>query len=72
MSRTERAARFERDFYENPDAFHRAGLKPLIDPRAEQQNARTESDLIALARKRGYRNPEWWARKIIAGRKGKK
>lgn len=54
------------------DTLHRPGLKTLRDPRTEQQDARTEAELISLARKRGYRNPEWWARKILDGRRRKK
>ena len=34
----------------------------------ERMNARSEADLIKLARLRGYKNPEWWAKKIIEGR----
>ena len=36
-----------------------------------KRDAMAESDLIKLARKRGYSNPEWWAKKVIAGRQKK-
>ena len=42
-----------------------------MNSRDEQNAARTEAQLIALARKRGYANPEWWAKKIIDSRKRK-
>lgn len=40
-----------------------------VDPKTERMNARTEADLVELARRRGYRNPEWWAKKVIEGRR---
>lgn len=42
---------------------------PPVDPKTERMNARTEADLVELARRRGYKNPEWWARKVIEGRR---
>lgn len=42
---------------------------PPVDPKTERMNARTEADLIALARRRGYKNPEWWAKKVLDGRR---
>lgn len=36
--------------------------------RDEQNAARTEADLIKLARQRGYKNPEWWAKRVLEGR----
>lgn len=45
--------------------------EPAMTPEQERRHARTEADLIALARKRGYRHPEWWARKVIEGRRKK-
>lgn len=42
-----------------------------VDPKTERMNARTEADLIALARRRGYKNPEFWAKKVIEGRRRK-
>lgn len=40
-------------------------------PRTEQQDAQTLPQLIALARRRGYSNPEWWAKKIFEARRKK-
>lgn len=37
--------------------------------RKEVGMARTEHDLIELGRRRGYKNPAYWAKMIIAGRK---
>lgn len=37
--------------------------------KAEQAACRTKSDLVALARRRGYAQPEWWADKVWEGRK---
>ncbi len=37
--------------------------------KAEQAACRTKVDLVALARRRGYAQPEWWADKVWAGRK---
>lgn len=37
--------------------------------RAEQGRAATFEELIALGRKRGYRNPAFWAAKVMRGRK---
>lgn len=37
----------------------------------EQQRARTFDDLVALARLRGYKNPEKWARHVYASRQAK-
>lgn len=39
-----------------------------MSPRTEQDNARTQGELEALARRRGYSNPKWWAMKILQGR----
>lgn len=36
--------------------------------RTEQENARTQAELEALARRRGYADPKWWAMKILQGR----
>lgn len=37
--------------------------------KAEQAACRTKADLVALAKRRGYKEPEWWANKVWAGRK---
>lgn len=37
--------------------------------RAEQGRAATFEELVALGRKRGYRNPAFWAAKVMRGRK---
>lgn len=42
-----------------------------MSPREEQQQARTEDQLIALGRRRGYANPQWWARRVLEGRRKK-
>ena len=42
------------------------------DPSAERAAARTEGELIALARRRGYKAPEWWAKKVLEGRRKKR
>lgn len=39
-----------------------------MNPKDERMNARSEADLIKLARLRGYQNPEWWAKKVLEGR----
>ncbi len=39
--------------------------------RAEQDACRTTAELIQLGRKRSYKNPGWWAIKIMRGREGK-
>lgn len=43
-----------------------------VDPASERAAARTEADLIALARRRGYKAPEWWAKKVLEGRRKKR
>ena len=40
-----------------------------VQQRRAQGRARTLDDLIRLGRERGYKNPEFWARKVYAGRK---
>lgn len=42
-----------------------------MSPRTEQDNARTLTDLVMLGWKRGYKNPEWWAKKVMAARQRK-
>jgi len=37
--------------------------------KAEQAACRTKADLVALAKRRGYAQPEWWADKVWEGRK---
>ncbi len=39
------------------------------EARQQQGKAQTLEDLIALGASRGYKNPAFWARKVIAGRK---
>lgn len=39
--------------------------------RQEVGMCKTESQLIELAKRRGYKNPTWWARNIIIARKNK-
>src|SRR6056297_164622 len=39
--------------------------------RMEVGMARTYEELLALGRSRGYKAPKWWAKKILASRKGR-
>lgn len=39
-----------------------------IEKRREVGRARTLEDLIAVGRERGYKNPSFWAQKVMAGR----
>lgn len=39
--------------------------------RSEQGMATTKDDLVALGRRKGYANPEFWADKVLRGRKNK-
>jgi hypothetical protein len=41
-----------------------------VDP--EQAAATTKEALVALAKRRGYKNPEMWAMKIIMARQRKR
>jgi hypothetical protein len=34
----------------------------------ERIKAQTERELVALARRRGYKDPVWWAKMIMEGR----
>lgn len=39
------------------------------DKRAEQYKCETWAELVKLGAKRGYKNPEFWATKIMEARK---
>lgn len=39
--------------------------------KAEQAACLTKADLVALAKRRGYKAPDWWAAKIWNARKAK-
>lgn len=41
------------------------------DNKAERAKARTHKELVELAMKRGYKNPDFWARQILTGRSKK-
>lgn len=45
---------------------------PVRQRKAEQGSAQTLDDLIALGRKRGYRNPAIWARHVFQSRQGRR
>ena len=36
--------------------------------KAEQAACSTKAELTALAKRRGYKEPEWWATKVWSGR----
>lgn len=44
---------------------------PARQKKAEQGSAQTYEDLVALGRKRGYRNPAVWARHVFNSRQGR-
>jgi len=39
------------------------------DARREQGRAKTLSELIEIGKKRGYKSPQYWARRVMSGRK---
>lgn len=41
------------------------------DPKAEQAEAKTKSELVALGKRRGYKNPKFWAERVLDGRRKK-
>ena len=42
-----------------------------VQKRREVGRARSLDDLIRVGRERGYKNPEFWARKVMSGRMSK-
>jgi hypothetical protein len=43
-----------------------------VKRRIEQAGCLTKADLVALAKRRGYAQPEWWAEKVWHGRQAKR
>jgi len=44
----------------------------MAEQRAERKGAQTIDELVAIGKQRGYANPQFWARKVLAGRKNGK
>ena len=59
----------ENSYKASLDAARAEAERKRKEARREQGRARTFEELLAIGKAKGYKNPAYWARKVLQGRK---